>query len=448
MVEVPLSEVMRHVDVQGLRRRPDQRRVELPKSAPALFGDSSNPYVMAPSFSDGDELEEAPSAVENHTNGHAAEEATEMEDEAPLFRMAPRSTPAPAPAMERAQPPAFPAPAAVASRQAPLTASPAPVAGPALHGTLTLALADVCGAWPEPIRSEAIALGDVQVAIPADLVAGGLAKGKLAFSWGQIRSYITPTPIQNTEGREGAELLLPLKVVAPAFMALSKPASRRKTVELDETIPDMFGGNGVPAADSAAEAALPVEVEAPAPVESAPEPAPAAAAPKVLKFVLNEDSVSAAPEPEPAEAPEAHPPVAAPAAAATHAQTIGELFGAPQKASWSVHEIIEATAKLPGVAGAVLALQEGLPVAASLPGDLKGETMAAFIPQIFARLNVYAGEMKLAAVDEILMTTNGAHFQAYRLGQVYFAVLGQPGNALPWEALRIVVDELVKQSPA
>jgi hypothetical protein len=56
--------------------------------------------------------------------------------------------------------------------------------------------------------------------------------------------------------------------------------------------------------------------------------------------------------------------------------------------------------------------------------------------------------MKLSAVDDILMTTNGAHFQAYRMGQVYFAVLGQQGGALPWESLRIVMEELAKQSPA
>ncbi len=108
---------------------------------------------------------------------------------------------------------------------------------------------------------------------------------------------------------------------------------------------------------------------------------------------------------------------------------------------------MKSTAALPGVAGAIMALHEGLVIAAQLPEPLKADTVAAFLPQIFARLNTYAGEMKLGVVEDLLFTSNGAHFQIYRLGDVYFAVLGQPGEALPWDGLRLVVAELVRQNP-
>jgi predicted regulator of Ras-like GTPase activity (Roadblock/LC7/MglB family) len=100
---------------------------------------------------------------------------------------------------------------------------------------------------------------------------------------------------------------------------------------------------------------------------------------------------------------------------------------------------------LPGVAGAIVALREGLVVAAKLPEHMKGDTVAAFLPQIFARLNNYAQEMQLGEVEDVLLTTNGAHFQGYRMGEVYFAVLGIAGEALPWDALRLVVHELQTQ---
>src|SRR6478609_724805 len=45
MVEVPLSEVFRHVKPEVLRRH-GQRRVEVPDDAVALFGNKDNPYAM------------------------------------------------------------------------------------------------------------------------------------------------------------------------------------------------------------------------------------------------------------------------------------------------------------------------------------------------------------------------------------------------------------------
>ena len=127
--------------------------------------------------------------------------------------------------------------------------------------------------------------------------------------------------------------------------------------------------------------------------------------------------------------------------------TLGQLFHDPEKTQWTAQEIIERTAGLPGVAGAALALQEGLLIAARLPEAIKGETVAAFLPQIFSRLNHYTGEMNLGEVDDVLLSMNGAHLQAWRMGEVYLAVLGLPGAALPWEALQLVVQELKAQSP-
>ncbi|HEX8296818.1 MAG TPA: hypothetical protein VF593_10985, partial [Chthoniobacteraceae bacterium] len=89
---------------------------------------------------------------------------------------------------------------------------------------------------------------------------------------------------------------------------------------------------------------------------------------------------------------------------------------------------------------------EGLLVAHSLPEDVKSDVVAAFLPQIFARLNQYSGEMKLGEVDDLLFTTHGAHCQIYRLGFIYFAVLGKPGESLPWHELRVIADELSKQT--
>jgi predicted regulator of Ras-like GTPase activity (Roadblock/LC7/MglB family) len=127
-------------------------------------------------------------------------------------------------------------------------------------------------------------------------------------------------------------------------------------------------------------------------------------------------------------------------------ETVGEIFGDPTKEEFTPAEIIAGTVKLPGVAGAIVALQEGLPVAHSLAEGIKSEVIAAFLPQIFARLNQYSGEMKLGDVDDLLFTTHGAHCQIYRLGFVYFAVLGKTGEGLPWHELRLIAAELARQT--
>ena len=78
---------------------------------------------------------------------------------------------------------------------------------------------------------------------------------------------------------------------------------------------------------------------------------------------------------------------------------------------------------------------------------MKSEVVAAFLPQIFARLNQYAGEMRLGDVDDLLFTTHGAHCQIYRLGYIYFAVLGKAGEApARWHELHLITEELARQT--
>jgi predicted regulator of Ras-like GTPase activity (Roadblock/LC7/MglB family) len=146
----------------------------------------------------------------------------------------------------------------------------------------------------------------------------------------------------------------------------------------------------------------------------------------------------------PAPAPTTEPVVAAPAAA-PEPQTIGELLGQAEKANWTPNEIVNGLCAQPTVAGAVVALQEGLVIAHKLPEPFKGEVFAAFLPQIFARLNQYANEMKLGAVNELTIAAEGAPCHLFRRGQVFFAVLGKPDGTAPLNVLRKCADALASQ---
>ena len=109
--------------------------------------------------------------------------------------------------------------------------SPAPVPAPAPKSDkppLTLSLAPLINSWPEQICGEITAFDPATtVALDADAVAAGLAKGKVAFTWGEILAGLTPVPSEPTALDEATVLPIPLKVVAPAFLAASGQGQAR-----------------------------------------------------------------------------------------------------------------------------------------------------------------------------------------------------------------------------
>lgn len=398
MVEVPLAEVFRTLNPQVLRRREDQRQSSLPPTGLQVFGDPDNPFALAP--------------TEGSANGE------DPVEEAVLPRFA-----GPAPSAQRSiRPPAdvFATPTRGIKPAAAVAAVPDEAAA-----SLFVSLASLAGAWPEPIRSEVLALNGAEVALPPAAVTAGLARGKVVFTWGQIRAWLSPAPTVPTTARESTELLLPLKVLAPVFLARSRPqAEARKKVELDDTIPALFNG-GAAAPEAAPEAAPSEPIPAP--------PIPMAALPPPV----------VAPAPRPVSVPVA--PAAEPVLQARKAQTLAEAFDQPGKERWSPPELVAGTMKLPGVAGAIIALQEGLVVAAQLPAPLMPETCAAFLPQMFARMAKYAGEMGLGEVQSLTLQVDGALFQTYRFGELYFGVMGSPRALLPLAELRLVGDQLARE---
>lgn len=398
-VEIPLKEVFRHVNPQTLKRRTDQRAMEAPDEF-NLFGNSDNPHQIAPTAPRDDS-----SALGVQPASRIPASVAAPQPPAPERMVEP---PAPTPMRVVAPPPSMVPPAAVAPpvtvAPPPSVALPQPVAAvpPSDRPALTLPLSTLAAAWPEPIRAEIAALDPATtVTLNGGAVSAGLTKGKVVFTWRDIRAGLHPASTEPTALDENMELVLPLKIVAPAFLAAGKSGKPgRQSVQIDAAIPSLFS--------------------------SSREAAPAPAAPAT---------------PPPAAAPPEPP---APASVVS-SSTIGEILGEPGRTDFTPAAIVAGTVKLPGVAGAIVAMNEGLPVATALPDGVKSEVVAAFLPQIFARLNQYAGEMKLGDVDDLLFTTHGAQCQIYRLGAVYFAALGRPGTVLPARELRLIAAELGRQ---
>ena len=434
MIEVPLGEIFKTINPGRLHRRNDQRQYEVPEDVQGLFGNGSGRNVSPASAS-------APSAP-------APQPAT---PELPKPIRMPGVSPAPQPSgvKKPGNGQAVPAP-----KHTPLPAANG-AASLNLTGELSLLLVEIGATWPEGIRSElSVLTGDTKIVLPVSEVSAGLQKGKVAFTWAQIRNWLTPAPTSPINLADDTMLVLPLKIVAPAFVAATGAKKRQSaTATVNQSLPDFFG----PTAGRAPVAEPPAPAPAPAPVMEMPAPTPAPAPVQ---------EVAPVPQPEPEAAPVeapltlpplslAHEPVAAPAPAPATAPSaavaagtptsLAELFNQPDKTDWAPNELVKLTCALPGVIGAVVALEEGLVVAQKLPDGLSADTFAAFMPQIFSRLDKYTGEMQLGDTEEVTVSTAGGPCRFFRRGKLFFATLGRSGDSLP-AGLHLVAAELASQN--
>ena len=123
----------------------------------------------------------------------------------------------------------------------------------------------------------------------------------------------------------------------------------------------------------------------------------------------------------------------------------GSIFGEPQKKTWTMMEVVQKCAKLPGVTGAILSTFDGLPVASSWPGSVKPESVAAFIPQIYSKLFQYSSELNLGRPAYFTLLIENLPLQVYKTGNSYLAVVGRPGENLPKTQLMAVALRLAAE---
>ncbi len=337
--------------------------------------------------------------------------ASDLASEAPKLRLTP-DAPAVAPAPVRLAAPPKPAPPAPTPEIAPAQAA-------ADSNTIHAAMWALMIAWPEALRKE-IATGNLtqrMVAFPTSEIEPGIRSGRVNFPWQAIQAWIQPPIAPGEILFDSPEPLpIPLQVIAPLFMAAKKPVAPQRKIQIAESIPDVFSGKAQAPEPGAAPAAA---------TARRPDPAPVAAAAPV--------------------APHAPAPVAAQPARVGPVD-IATVFGQPDKQSWTPVELVQNTSRLEGVAGALIALPDGLQVASDLPSSMNGDLLAAFLPQIFARITHYTNEIKLGEPSNISFATNQQIWQINKAGNVFLLTVGRPGEALPVAHINAVATQLERQS--
>lgn len=274
---------------------------------------------------------------------------------------------------------------------------------------LTMTLAPLAEAWPEPVRKEIVQLGlvDAKVALPMELIDRALRQGRVSFTWRMVRAWLRPSPPPSVSPNDGTILELPLKIVAPLFLAKQREASKPQAkLTVDEDIPNLFFGFPQP--------------------DSAPGGAAATARSSDTNYYVR-DELDGARVAEPGD----------------HAAQTGPSAGTRFVTKYATpNEIVSRAAALDGVAGALIALPDGLLVASRIPGDFNPDTLAAFLPQIFSKVSQCTKELRMGDLNNLNFTVGNVPWKIFRVNAIYFAAFGRAAEAMPTSQLAALAAEL------
>jgi predicted regulator of Ras-like GTPase activity (Roadblock/LC7/MglB family) len=463
LIVLPLGEILAQLNPSLLFRRPSQKRIEVPDDIRSPFGDNGQGLIFSvgPAKAAAPTPAPAQAPVQPQPAALPPRQAsptplrpaalpprqvspTPAPTPAPLpqipipFRSSLNSSPTPPP--PAAAPAGIPPAARIASpvvRSGDATPSPAatstpipvqpeprataPAAAPAVApaaapagdvATLNVPLSLLAEGWPESLRLEIaqLSLTDAKIAVPVDSLKEALQRGKVFFTWKTLRSWIRPASPQTVSAYDSTTLELPLKVIAPLFVARQRElATSQQKVAIDETIPNLFFGFPQPDA-------------APGGI---PEPAACAVTrPVDTNYYSLSDDANA---PALTEAP------------VKPAAPTGTAF---MTRCATPNEIVSRAAALNGVAGALVALPDGLMVASKLSADLNGDTIAAFLPQIFGKVNQCTKELRMGELNNLNFTVGNLPWKIFRVNAIFFAAFGRAGEPLPTAELASLACEL------
>ena len=94
-------------------------------------------------------------------------------------------------------------------------------------------------------------------------------------------------------------------------------------------------------------------------------------------------------------------------------------------------EIVRRAMALPGVAGVIVALPDGLSVASQAPEGVDADMLAAFVPQILDRASQSVAELRMGELKSLSFTAGNVPWLIFRGSLIYFAAFGRQGEALP-----------------
>ena len=421
MVSLPLGEILSRLNPALITRRRVQKQVEVPDEICSPFDQRNQSLIFSvgPTHPEAAPVSaptprqtavSAPAPVAPPARGGVAfTPSPAPPSAAPLSTLAMSSATRALPNLRNSPSPFPPVPTPQMAPTAPAPPSPGPSIDP--H-PLLVSLTSLAEGWPEAVRQELVQLNlvDAKVALPAEIIERALKQGRIAFTWKTLRSWIKPAPLPAVSVHDSLMLELPLRIVAPPFLARQREVGKlQKKVTVGDDIPNLFFGFPRP--------------EASRPVMASAASSAAANPPDTNFYVWDDTSDRVCPrggETKPDPSP-------------------GTKFVAKYA---TPNEVVSRAATLDGVAGALIALPDGLMVASHLAPDLNGDTLAAFLPQIFGKVSQCTKELRMGELNNVNFTVGNIPWKIFRVNAIFFAAFGRMGEPLPTAQLAALAAEL------
>lgn len=271
-------------------------------------------------------------------------------------------------------------------------------------GYTVFRLQDLWGAWPTQVKTdELLRYKDAPVYIPDAFLQVELKKGRLLCTADTLKSWIRdPKARRAMPNSNQFTLELPLKIIVPAF--IQKTGQTRQTPRPFESGPAMY----TPAHHTAP---IP-ELRTDTVIRQA----------SIAVEQTTAVGVSSSPRPEPTTTT-----VAAPQPAVRKPDPAG---------------LVAQALTLPGVAGAIIALPNGVIAAQKLPKDLNPDAVAEFVHRAMDQINQCATVLRQGYTTRLSFTVGEISWAIFKRGAIYFAVMSRPNQMLPEESLGLLAAEL------
>jgi predicted regulator of Ras-like GTPase activity (Roadblock/LC7/MglB family) len=470
-VDIPVAAILPLLKPEYISRRPNQKKTAVPDDIAPIFGPDGSPAPglriadsKRPAAAPAATAKAAPSPAPIQAKVPASpisapvapiamREAAPVVDEVVVPPPAPiRNEPIPAPKLDpslatlkpkssqgngvapsapKAAPaikaPSLSAPinrAPVPPTPIPVPVAPAPVAPASTVAsnntasgaeTLNIAAMDLAAFWSEKGKTELSNLYRHTLEIPMSTLESGLKAGRLVFQWREVRPWLRLAPGNSMPSlQDEFQIELPLAIIAPRFLEQRVHGKSKPRFELKDDIGDVF------------------EQKTPAPAPATAPSAPMLGAVAVPMDLATSQTASS----------KTGDTAFISASAGKPLLEFGEIFGQPEKKHWTLAEVTQKTTSLRGVAGAVLGSMDGLLVAGTWPNDVKGDAVAAFLPQIFSRLLHFTKELKLDEPNNVTLMIGNVPLQIFKAGTSFFTVIGRAGENLPKAQLNAIATRL------
>ena len=85
-------------------------------------------------------------------------------------------------------------------------------------------------------------------------------------------------------------------------------------------------------------------------------------------------------------------------------------------------------------------------VASRIPTELNGDTLAAFLPQIFAKVSACTKELRMGELNNVSFTVGNVPWKIFRVNAIFFAAFGTAAQPMPTAQLAGLAAELDRKS--